>query len=126
MSSTRYKYYDAVTPEILDTVKVGNQVRLNGWKMPLSVKGVSKNFFVMERNAFGKPLYSVVDKRHLFAGPDNCIFGHPLGIIHHDLYHFADKNVTREYLESFESGEVEISQRRGARIEIISIGEVLK
>ena len=125
MSRCIYKEYDVVTPEILDTVKVGDKVRINGWKMPLTVKGVSEHFFVMARNAFKKSIYSVVDKRYLFAGPDNCIFGHPLGIDHSDLYQFSDKAVTRDYLESFESGEVEVSQRRGVKIESIRIGEVL-
>ena len=125
MSRCIYREYDTVTSEVLDTVKLGDKVRINGWKMPLTVKGVSEHFFVMERNAFKKPLYSVVDKYRLFAGPDNCIFGHPLGIVYNDLYRFLDEKATREYLESFESGEVEVSQRRGVKIESIRIGEVL-
>ena len=126
MSRTIYRDYDTITSEVLDTVKVGDKVRINDWKMPLTVKGISEHFFVMERNAFRHPLYSVVDKRNLFAGPDNKIFGHPLTITHKDLYRFFDGEVTAQYLEDFENGNVEVSQRRGVRIESISIGEVLK
>ena len=43
-----------ITKEILDSIKVGDIVRCNGWKRGLRVKAVSKNYILMSNNAFGK------------------------------------------------------------------------
>ena len=42
-----YKHYENITREILDTIKIGDLVRVNDWMSPMLVKAVSKNFFVM-------------------------------------------------------------------------------
>lgn len=40
-----YKHYENITREILDTIKVGDLVRVNDWTSPMLVKAVSKNIF---------------------------------------------------------------------------------
>lgn len=42
-----YVRYSNVTREILDTVCVGDLIKINEWKVPLRVKAVSENYFVL-------------------------------------------------------------------------------
>ena len=44
-----YVHYPTVTREILDTIKVGDLIRVNDWKKPMRVKAVSENYFVMTK-----------------------------------------------------------------------------
>lgn len=94
-----YVHYTDITREILDTIKVGDLVKINDWTKPLRVKAVSENYFVMVSNLFGKPMYSVCSKlpwkgvRHnamtggmFHCGADNWIFGSP--------YHFSMRTYT--------------------------------
>lgn len=43
----QYKHYTDVTREILDTIKIGDLIKINNWKKPMRVMAVSKNYFVM-------------------------------------------------------------------------------
>lgn len=112
-------YEGDITKEILDTVSIGNLVRVNDWKKPMRVKGVSENYFVMVRNNFGQLRYSVCEKkrwggiRHnkmvggmFHCGVDNMIFGW----IGFD-YKFDDQEQINKYLQAFETGEIELSVR---------------
>ncbi|MEK3717946.1 hypothetical protein [Paenibacillus sp. FSL R7-0333] len=112
-------YEGDITKEILDTVSIGNLVRVNDWKKLMRVKGVSENYFVMVRNNFGQLRYSVCEKkpwggiRHnrmvggmFHCGTDNMIFGW----IGFD-YKFDDQDQINRYLHAFESGEIELSVR---------------
>lgn len=126
---SEYKHYTDITREILDTVKVGDLVKINNWKRPLRVKAVSKNYFVMAMPCFGEVLYSVCSKmpwngiRHnkmvggmFHCGTDNWIFGSPLVFEHENIYEFKDEECNRIYLESFEKGETELSHRSAVAI----------
>lgn len=112
-------YEGDITKEILDTVVVGNLIKVNDWKKPMRVKGVSENYFVMVRNNFGQLRYSVCEKkpwggiRHnqmvggkFHCGVDNMIFGW----IGFD-YKFEDQEQINRYLQAFESDEIELSVR---------------
>ena len=124
-----YVHYTNITREILDTIKVGDLVKINYWTKPLRVKAVSENYFVMVGNLFGKPLYSVCSKlpwggiRHnamvggmFHCGTDNWIFGSPLSFEYKNLYRFENEKANNAYLQEFENGEAVISERNGVPI----------
>ena len=127
--SKEYIHYENVTREILDTIKVGDLIKVNDWKKPMRVKAVSENYFVMTQKQFGNTYYSVCSKlpwegvRHNYmiggmfhCGPDNWVFGSPTSIDYDDLYEFENEEGNQKYLQEFESGESEISERRGLAI----------
>lgn len=114
-----YTHYKDVTKEILDNIKVGNLIKVNNWKKPMRVVGVSENYFCMIQKIFGKIYYSVCEKKPwggirynkmiggLFhCGTDNMIFGY-FGF----NYKFDDEEQIKEYLNAFETGEIELSMR---------------
>lgn len=124
-----YTHYRNITREILDTIKVGDLVKINDWTIPLRVKAVSENYFVMVSNLFGKLMYSVCSKlpwkgiRHnemiggmFHCGTDNWLFGSPLSSQYKNLYSFENEEANQAYLQEFENGEAEISERSGVPI----------
>jgi hypothetical protein len=76
----KYEVYDKpnITKELLNTIKVGDSIKVNTWKRPMKVIAVSENFFIMW-------------KPHDYTIPEDC----------------------EEALKELESGEMEVSQRRG-------------
>ena len=124
-----YVHYNEVTREALDTIKVGDLIKVNDWTKPMRVKAVSENYFVMTQKQFGDTYYSVCSKlpwkgiRHnamrggmFHCGPDSWIFGAPVSIDYDNLYEFDNEEANQAYLKSFEDGESEISERRGVAI----------
>ena len=124
-----YEYHKNVTREILDSIQVGDLVKINNWTKPMRVKAVSENYFVMVSNLFGNPMYSVCSKlpwqgvRHnamlggmFHCGTDNWIFGSPLTLRYENLYRFENEEANQAYLQEFEVGNVEISERSGVPI----------
>lgn len=124
-----YVRYPNVTREILDTVCVGDLIKINEWKVPLRVKAVSENYFVMTRKQFGHTVYSVCSKlpwdgiRHnemrggmFHCSTDNWVFGSPLSVDYEHLYDFENDDANDAYLQSFESGETALSERKGVPI----------
>lgn len=124
-----YEHYDNITKEILETIRVGDLIKINNWKKPMRVKGVSENYFVMTQNIFGNTYYSVCSKiawngikyngmrgGMFHCGTDNYIFGSPLCLIYENLYKFEDQEANMEYLKSFENEECELSQRNSVAI----------
>ena len=129
MASKGYTHYKKVTKEVLDTIKVGDLIKVNDWKKPMRVKAVSANYFVMTQKQFGKTWYSVCSKlpwdglryNNMVGGmfhcsSDNWVLGSPLNIIYPDLYLFENEEANRMYLKQFEEGECELSERRGVAI----------
>ncbi len=127
--SKQYVHYDNVTREILDTIKVGDLIKVNDWKKPMRVKAVSENYFVMTRKQFGDTYYSVCSKlpwkgiRYnamrggmFHCSSDSWIFGAPLSIDYRDLYQFENEEANQKYLQEFENGEYKLSERRGIAI----------
>lgn len=123
-----YEVYENVTRAILDSVQIGDLVKTNYSNYPLKVYGVSANYFVMARLAFGNWIYSVCEKklwtgvRHnamrggeFHIGRDDWVFGNPEG------YHFSDPEWVKRYLEEFENGETQLSHRASVPLTRISI-----
>lgn len=52
-----YVRYPNATREILDTVCVGDLIKINEWKVPLRVKAVSENYFVMTSKELNRDYY---------------------------------------------------------------------
>lgn len=123
------KHYTEITREILDTIKVGDQVKINDWEKFMCVKGISANFFVMTCQEGNDTYYSVCSKlpwngiRYnamiggmFHCGCDNWVFGSPLTIDYKDLYQFNDQDATMQYLSDFENKKCEISERNAVPI----------
>ena len=119
-----YKEYKNITKEILDTIKIGDLVKINYWKRPMRVMGVSENYFCMIQKVCGKICYSVCEKkpwggiRHnsmrcgsFHCGTDNMIFGY-FGFD----YEFNDEEQIKDYLQAFETEEIELSVRSSVPI----------
>jgi hypothetical protein len=119
-----------VTKEVLDSLQVGDLVKINAWGQPMRVRGTSENYAVMAQNVFGKTYYSVIEKkprtagnhnemiRGLFhCGPDFWLFGPPFEF----AYKFDDAAAVQRYLQSFETGESELSERSSIPIHLIQI-----
>ena len=125
----QYTHYTNVTREILDMIKVGDLVKVNNWKRPMRVRAVSTNYFVMTQNVCGDTCYSVCSKlpwngsMHnrmrggmFHCSTDNMIFGSILVADYPDLYKFENEAANQKYLQEFENGYLELSERRGIAI----------
>lgn len=125
----KYTHYTNVTKEILDTIKVGDLIKVNNWKKPMRVKAVSKNYFVMTKKQFNDTYYSVCSKlpwkgiryNSMVGGMFHCstdtfLFGCPLSIDYPNLYKFENEEANQKYLQKFENGKYELSERRGIAI----------
>jgi hypothetical protein len=122
-----YIDYENITKDILDSIKVGNLIKCNGWKKPMKVVGVSENYFVMITNNFGKIYYSVCEKKAVGysrnnytegfyrIGDDDYVFGRFGG------YNWDNEQFIKEYLQEFENGETQLSVRRAIDLNRISI-----
>lgn len=124
-----YEHYGKVTRENLDSVKVGDLIKINNWKKPMKVKAVSKNYFVMTQKNFGQVYYSVVSKipwegtvyndmrgGMFYCGADNTLFGGIAQFNYPDLYKFENKEANAVYLDELENEEIKVSERRGMAI----------
>lgn len=119
-----YRHYDNITKEILDSIKVGNLIRINDWKRGMRVVGVSDNYFVMIQKVCGNIVYSVCEKKPwggirynamrggmFHCSTDDTLFGY----MDFD-YKFDDEEQIKRYLDAFESGEIELYVRRAVPI----------
>lgn len=120
----KYKHYNNVTREILDTINVGDLIKINNWKQPMRVKAVSNNYFVMTKKIFGNTCYSVCSKlpwdgiRYnsmiggmFHCGTDNWVFGSPLCFEYENLYSLENVEANQKYLQQFENEKCELSVR---------------
>ena len=122
---SKYEIYEKqdITKELLNTIKIGDSIKVNTWKRPMKVIAVSENFFIMWKKHFDTWAYSICEKNkrgyaynmlyrpnrgfdddEFVCGPDNYVFGH---------YDYTIPEDCEEALKELESGEMEVSQRRG-------------
>jgi hypothetical protein len=118
---TMYEHHETITKELLDGIKVGDLVKVNDWKRPLRVRGVTKNYFVMSMAAFGRYIYSVCEKipwagiRYnsmcggmFHVGTDNYSWGNPFwDSVDCEAWDFSDKAIAEGYLKTFEIPETQ-------------------
>lgn len=136
-----YEQHTEITKELLDSIKVGDLIKVNDWKKPLRVKGVSGNYFVMATRQFKDTVYSVCEKKpwngarndkmtggvfHVgldswlfgwagFADFETTIYGCATG------YDFENTKKTAEYLQSFEEGKGKLYPRSAVPIRLLQI-----
>lgn len=123
-----YTYHRKITKELLDSINVGDQVKCNDWTFPRTVKGVSENYFVMARNAFGGIEYTICDKRPwgpgrlydfrngmILVGAESRFFG---GETWYELDKAPDM---KEYLDSLENGRIGFYRASMEMLEYIAI-----
>lgn len=131
-----YECYTEITKEILDSISVGDLIKVNNWKRPMRVRYVSDNYFVMTQTQFKDEIYSVCEKKIRTDGdhnnmtkgmyhtaPDASLFGW-YGWLEYNKsgkYEFDSIETTQKYLQSFENGESELSERSGIAIKEIYI-----
>lgn len=119
-----------ITRKILDSIKIGDYIRCNDWKRAMRVYGISENYFVAARKAFGKWIYSVCEKvpfkgigynslvgGYFSIGVDNRIFG----FLHEHAYEFDNEKFLKDYMGAFESGQCELSMRRSCTLHRLEV-----
>lgn len=124
-----FELYQNVSRLDLDTLKVGDQVKVNDWEDAMTVKAVSENYLVMTCQKDGDVYYSVCSKlpwhgiRHnamrggmFHCSTDDWVWGSPLCIEHKDVYKFEDPELSAQYLQDFEDGKCHLSERCGIPI----------
>ena len=90
MTNNKYNKYQglSITKELLDSIEIGDLIKINDWGKPLRVKCVSKNYVALAIKLFNKNIYSIIEKKmriqgnhnemqkgKFHVGPDNMIFG---------------------------------------------------
>lgn len=136
MVRRKWEHHIEITKTLLDSIKTGDLIKVNGWKNPLRVMAVSENYFVMAQPMVKGYDYSVCEKIIRTSGSHNKM---TQGMFHvstdHWLsgwrgfdngYNFADANGTKAYLESFEIGDSKLSERNGIPINKMQIYRAIK
>lgn len=136
----KYKAYkgEEVTRDVLNTVKVGDLVKINNWKRPFRVKGVSKDYFLMMQNMFGKMHYSVCEKKRyqsgkhnnmtnnkFHCGTDHWIFGSNVWLEYGDGSFQGDNvEAVKAYLKTFELPDNNVNKSKLSHRSSIPINEI--
>ena len=127
-----YEVHTEITKELLNSIGFGDLIKVNDWKKPMRVKGLSENYVVMTESQFGKIYYSVIEKKprefgnhnamrqgHFHCGKDDWIFGST-----HFDYKFDNPVAIEKYLQEFESGETHLSERNAIPIMKLQINSL--
>lgn len=104
----------------------GDEFYINNWREPMIVAGRSRHFIVAYNPNFREkdkayeytviPIPASLDDPVPECGPDFWIFGYHCNSATKEFYDFKNPVWVAEYLQSFESGESQISQKRCAPI----------
>lgn len=120
----KYEIYDKpdITKELLNTIKVGDFIKVNTWKRPLKVIAVSENFFIMWRPFIKTWLYSICEKskrgyeHNLWYRPNNGFMADEFvcgSDDHYTKYNYSDEKECQKALKELESGKLEVTTRHG-------------
>ena len=114
-----------LTKEILDTIKVGDRIKVNSWKRPFTVRAVSENYFIMTVPFFDSYRYSICEKNKR-GGRYNVCYRPECGYYedefvcgpddHFCLHDYEDPKECEIALKELEAGELEVSTRHGLGI----------
>lgn len=121
---SKYEIYEKpdITKELLNTIKVGDCIKVNTWKRPLKVIAVSENFFIMWKPHFKTWMYSICEKNkrgyehNLIYRPrngfmaDEFVCGHD---DHYCKYDYSDVDECQKALVDLENGDIEVTTRYG-------------
>lgn len=94
------------------TYTVGQKIKFKSEKQRYTVMACDSRFLICVKpfNLKNTYLYTIVDFLDYRRGPENLLFGHD-----YDLFDKADCELL---LKDFQSGKVEVSGRRGIRLDI--------
>lgn len=120
-----YVCYSAneINKSVLDSIEVGDLVKVNDWIKPMRVKFVAENGFAMTQKNFRDTYYSIFPKktyeeevnpeeRGMYrCGADNWICGSDLCNDYEKLYEFENPEASAAYFRAFGDGETDLSMR---------------
>lgn len=127
-----YSVYEKpnITKELLNTIKVGDLIKINTWKKPMRVVGVSENYFIMRHKLFNDTYYSICEKNkrgyehNMCYRPssgfmaDEFVCGHD---DHYGAYNYCNDEEVLRALDALEKGELGVTTRYGLGIYHIEI-----
>lgn len=89
-------------------VQVGDKVYVPKEKKPYRVKARDDRFIICTKPCFGTVLYFIVDLKERWRAPDNMVF----------CSGYETEEQCKERLAELQSGEIELSRRRGIPLDI--------
>lgn len=120
----KYEIYEKhdVTKELLNTIKVGDLIKVNTWKRPMRVIAVSENFFIMWKKHFNTYMYSICEKNKR-GYHHNTVYRPACGFYedefvcgsddHYTKYDYSNEKECKKALEELEKGTLEVTTRHG-------------
>lgn len=117
-----------INKSVLDSIEVGDLIKVNDWTKPMRVKFVAENGFAMTQKNFGNTYYSIFPKntyekevnpeeRGMYrCGADNWIFGSDLCGDYEKLYEFENPEASAAYFRAFGDGETDLSRRKSIAV----------
>lgn len=120
----KYNIYEKndITKELLNTIKFGDYIKINTWKMPMKVIATSDNFIILLKKHFDTFAYSIIEKNkrgyehNLIYRPENGFMADEFvcgADDHYCKYNYSNQTECEKALKELESGELEVSQRHG-------------
>lgn len=89
-------------------VQVGDKVYVPKEKKPYRVKARDDRYIICTKPCFGTVLYFIVDLKERWRAPDNMVF----------CSGYETEEQCKERLAELQSGEIELSCRRGIPLDI--------
>lgn len=89
-------------------VEVGDKVFIPNEKKPYRVKARDERYIICTKSHFGMVLYFIVDLKDQRRAPDNMVF----------CSGYETDEQCRERLAELQSGEIELSRRRGIPLDL--------
>ena len=115
-----YRTYTEITQKLLDSLKIGDMVRINDWKQSMPVCGVSKHYVVIAARQFGNWRCAVVQKVP-WVGYDRDTYTWLVGkyvCCTHSLpgtmFDLGDPSEVKKYLKNLESVSLDETAPYGA------------
>lgn len=92
----------------ISKAKAGDKIHLFGEVRAFKVMAKSERFVILSKICFGKPLYTIVDFKEEWMGPDFLVFG---------IYDYSNTEDCEKAIKDLEKGKLQISRRHGISFE---------
>ncbi len=94
-----------------DTIEVGDKVYFESQKSPMTVKARSERYAILTEPFYRQKTvyYSIIDFLNQWKAPNNLVF---------NIYDYEDQESIDECLHDLMTGKIELSQRRGCKVDI--------
>lgn len=89
----------------MNGIEVGDEVKIDCWKKGMIVQSVSGDgrYYIATMKAFGKTLYSIIDKVDMIAGASNQVFS---------SFDYSTREQCDSAMRLLESGEMRIGRNQ--------------